>query len=186
MVGILEGAYRTGNAALANSILEWANVNMFNRYVPAEAKSGMLSLLYLLARKGLDPDQLVFMAEGPILGELIQRSQYDSVFYNKCMSLFTLSEVIRTMPFSGLEGLIFSNLQLISILVDCLSLDQSDIVLDCLRSLTRVILAWPSNQQIWNCLQNSGLEPQVRALLETPSKEIYELAVAILEEYLHK
>ena len=97
-----------------------------------------------------------------------------------------LCELIRNAPVLHLEFLVFGNPNLIQILTDALTLMQNDILMDCLRALTRIILAWPTRKDIWNMIVSAKLQQEVELLTSSPCPEISNLAIAILEEYLQK
>ena len=170
----------------AAKILSWINLNLSNTHFPAEAKSEIITLLYVLVRERLEIEQLAWLLDSKITNEIIQRAQFDSSFYNKCISTFVLCELVRTSPILHLEILIIGYSQLIQIFTDALSLMQNDVILDCLRALTRIILAWPKRKDIWSMMQEAKLEREVEILANSPCHEISGLATSILEEYFQK
>ena len=82
----------------------------------------------------------------------MQRSQIDTVFYNKCISILCLCELVRGAPKMQLEQMVMGNPTLIQIFMEALQLMQNDIIMDSLKALTRIIITWPSDTQIWNLM----------------------------------
>lgn len=51
-----------------------------------------------------------------------------------------------------LEQMVMGNPTLIQIFMEALQLMQNDIIMDSLKALTRIIITWPSDTQIWNLM----------------------------------